>query len=166
MNLSRSCLRGCGWVALVLGVALASISACKESGWVDELERAHVALDDAETEAQREQALRALERAYAEIPASSEAAANWARQDVCARLADAALRAGDPQKALSWAEEGLLVSPRLNVARAELLRLKGDALEALGQKAKAAIALHEALKANQALMERALDGETTDPERP
>lgn len=155
-------------VVAALCAALVGLLSCQddEPQWIQELEHAHQSADGARSEEQRAQAAKQLEAAYRTLPATSSEALIFARQDLCARLAELSFERGEPEAALRWATKGLGLSERLNVARAELLRLKGNALEAMGDKPGAVEALHEALKANQALMERALEGKTLDQETP
>jgi hypothetical protein len=136
-------------------------SACEPErpSWVELAEAAHQEADAARTDAEEDAARRRLERAYREVPAGEDPSLTWVRQDLCARVGDMALRRGDAQAALHWAERGLGLVASANLARADLLRVKGQALEVLGKPGAAAAALHEALRLNQELMDRALRGE-------
>jgi tetratricopeptide (TPR) repeat protein len=151
-------------------LACVALGACQERdegpAWVGAVESAHSAADRARSPDERQTARRALEDAYTEVPQSSDPRQSWVRQDLCVRIGESALDAGQALEALSWAEKGLALSSILNVSRADLLGLKGRALEALGRKEEAASTLHEALVANQALMERALNGNAVDEGQP
>lgn len=148
--------------AAVLLVAPLCLNACKseEPAWVQKVESAHAQADSARDPEARERAHTALEDAYRAVPISDQRTAIWIKQDLAARLGEAALDSNRYDDALRWVDQGLALSDELNVARADLLRVRGEALEGLGRKDEAVSALHEALKVNQALMERALRGKT------
>jgi tetratricopeptide (TPR) repeat protein len=145
-----------------------TLGACNEAepAWVAEVEAAHASADGAQSESERNEASSRLETAYLEVPVSDDPTLTWVRQDLCVRIGDSALRRGDPEAALLWAERCLGIAKARNVARADLLRVKGEALEGLGKKEQAARALHEALQVNQGLMERALRGEPLEDGSP
>jgi len=135
-----------------------------EPEWVRVVETAHSRADAARSAEERAEAFEALQRAYRAVPEGSEVQLVWVRQDLCVRLADAALNSGRPAVALDWSDTGLGLSTLPSVAVADLHRVRGEALEALGRKEEAASALHQALVVNQALMERALRGKNAEDE--
>src|SRR5690606_15280366 len=129
--------------ALGLATALAwgvAVLACEpeEPAWVDPVEAAHAQADRARAPAEVASAQAALEQAYAQVPQSSDPREVWVRQDLCARIGELWLARGEPARGLEWVEKGLELSHAITVARANLLGLKGRALEALGQKEQAA----------------------------
>lgn len=148
--------------AVVLLVVPLCLNACKseEPAWVQKVENAHAQADSARDPGARVRAQAALEDAYRAVPNSDQRTAIWVKQDLAARLGEASLDSNRYDDALRWVDQGLSLSDELNVARADLLRVRGEALEGLGRKDEAVSALHEALKVNQALMERALRGKT------
>jgi tetratricopeptide (TPR) repeat protein len=154
------------WLLLGCAAALAWGCNADEPGWVQAVQAAHAQADSAHGDAERAAAAEALERAYRAVPSDEDPTLTWVRQDLCVRIGDAALRRGDADAALLWAERGLGLSESSNVARADLFRVKGEALEAQGKKEDAVRALHDALEINQQLMERALTGEPPVEKRP
>lgn len=148
-------------------LACGSTKEAEAERWMDQVEDAHQIADRAATDsAQQGPAERALETALSSAPAGSGAALHWVQQDLCVRLAALNLQQGEPMVTLRWSDKGLALGSQVNIARAELLRLRGDALEALGNKEGAAAALHEALKANEALLKRVLGDNTSGQELP
>jgi hypothetical protein len=144
----------------VLMLCLAGAVGCREAepAWMAEVERAHARADQAVAADERHVAFEVLERAYRAVPGGEDPHLFWIRQDLCVRLADTALADGRSDVALRWADTGLGLSAVPSVALADLYRVRGDALEALGRKDEAISALHQALLLNQTLMERALGG--------
>lgn len=154
------------WASLACVACLLGACASEEPAWVAVVEAAHSRADGAQSAGERSEASVRLIEAYRTVPEAGGPLVAWVRQDLCARIGQGFLEERQPAQALEWARRGLSLSDATNVARADLLRLSGEALEALGDEEAAAAALHEALKVNQELMERALRGEATEKERP
>jgi hypothetical protein len=158
------------WFWAWAAISLAACSSAKEADaerWMKQVEEAHQIADRAASDpAQQGAAEQALEDALKLAPVGSGAALHWVQQDLCVRLASLNLLQSEPAVTLRWVDTGLALGTDINIARAELLRLRGDALEALGNKEAAAAALHEALKVNEALLKRALGDNTSGQELP
>ncbi|HTV17235.1 MAG TPA: hypothetical protein VMG12_01150, partial [Polyangiaceae bacterium] len=124
-----------------------------------ELSRAHAELDGAESPAElrRSQAVltRLLETSGDGLGAND---ARQVRQDLYCRLAETALRLGEPRAALEWARRGIDLDGPPSPFLAQLMALEGDAYEALGEPASAANSYMKALRVHEALLDESLDG--------
>lgn len=124
-----------------------------------ELSRAHAELDGASsrTELQRSQAglSRLLDTAGDGLGPSD---ARHVRQDLYCRLAETALRLGEPRSALEWTRRGIELDGPPSPFLAQLMALEGDALGALGDPSGAAASYMKALRVHEALLDESLDG--------
>jgi predicted negative regulator of RcsB-dependent stress response len=80
------------------------------------------------------------------------------RQDLYCRLAETALRLGEPRAALEWARRGLDLDGPPTPFLAQLMALEGDAWAALGDDASAANSYMKALRTHETLLDESLDG--------
>lgn len=124
------------------------------------LDAAHAQLDQART-------TNDLQRAKAELTALASAGLEGAgessvalalRQDLYCRLAEVALRLGDPAAALEWTRRGIELGGPRSVFSARLHALRGQAHEALGDDALASASYMQALDINETLLDESLDG--------
>jgi predicted negative regulator of RcsB-dependent stress response len=121
-------------------------------------------LDDAYAESDRAQSQAELERAQARLGvlASSglgaSADAERLRPDIYCRLAEIALRLGQPQTALDWARRGLALGAPASPFVARLYLLEGQAKSALGDRDGAARSYLKAIQVNEQLLDESLDG--------
>lgn len=83
-------------------------------------------------------------------------------QDAYYRLAQLAMREGDPAAAQRLAGRGLELGAREDVFSANLYIVRGRAKEASDQAVEATADYHEALKINDALLRRTLGGEAAE----
>jgi hypothetical protein len=81
------------------------------------------------------------------------------RQDLFCRLAETALRLGQPETALRWARQGLDLDGPPTPFLAQLSALEGQARDALGDRDGAAKSYMKALEVNEALLNESLDGD-------
>jgi tetratricopeptide (TPR) repeat protein len=79
------------------------------------------------------------------------------RQDIFCRLAEVALRLGQPQAALEWTRQGLELPASPNPFAARLHQLAGQAHEALGDREGAARSYSRAIEINEKLLDESLD---------
>jgi hypothetical protein len=84
--------------------------------------------------------------------------ARQVRQDVYCRLAETALRLGEPRAALEWTRRGIELDGPPSAFLAQLMALEGDALTALGEPSSAAASYMKALRVHEALLDDILDG--------
>jgi tetratricopeptide (TPR) repeat protein len=80
------------------------------------------------------------------------------RQDLYCRLAEAALRLGQPEQALEWAKRGIDLDGPPNPLLAQLMAIDGQARSSLGDRLGAAKSYLRALDINEALLDEHLDG--------
>jgi len=74
------------------------------------------------------------------------------------RLAETALRLGEPRTALDWTRRGIDLDGPPSPFLAQLMALEGDALAALGEPSSAAGSYMRALRVHEALLDESLDG--------
>jgi predicted negative regulator of RcsB-dependent stress response len=91
-------------------------------------------------------------------PGVDPADARLIRQDLYCRLAETALRLGEPRAALEWARRGLDLNGAPTPFLAQLMALEGDAWAALGDDANAATSYMKALRAHEVMLDENLDG--------
>jgi hypothetical protein len=84
--------------------------------------------------------------------------ARLVRQDLFCRLAETALRLGQPRAALEWTRRGLELDGPPTPFLAQLIALGGDAWVALGDDAVAAKSYMEALRMHEAMLDESLGG--------
>lgn len=85
------------------------------------------------------------------------------QQDIYFRLAGLELSDAAPEKALHWANEGLTLGAREDIFTANLLVVRGQANQALGNDHGAAQDFFEAQRINQVLLRSVLEaGETEE----
>jgi tetratricopeptide (TPR) repeat protein len=106
-----------------------------------------------------------LERARAAVGAALANAGNLAwppakleplQQDLLQRLAETALRQGQPEQARDWARQGLALDGPVSPLLGLLWLTLGEADEALGDRSAAARSYMNALRINQELLEESL----------
>jgi hypothetical protein len=124
-----------------------------------ELSRAHAELDGAESRAELERSQASLTRLLG-TAADGLAAddARQVRQDLYCRLAETALRLGEPRGALEWTRRGIDLDGPPSPFLAQLMALEGDALAALGEPSSAAASYLKALRVHEALLDESLHG--------
>jgi predicted negative regulator of RcsB-dependent stress response len=91
-------------------------------------------------------------------PGLDAADARLIRQDLYCRLAETALRLGEPRAALEWARRGLDLNGPPTPFLAQLMALEGDAWAALGDDSNAANSYMKALRAHEVMLDESLDG--------
>lgn len=91
-------------------------------------------------------------------PGLDPADARLIRHDLYCRLAETALRLGEPRTALEWARRGLDLNGPPTPFLAQLMALEGDAWAALGDDANAANSYMKALRAHEGMLDESLDG--------
>jgi len=84
--------------------------------------------------------------------------ADLLRQDIYCRLAEVALRLGQPKVALDWARRGLELPAPPNPFAARLWHVQGQARAALGDQDGAAKSYMKAIEVNEQLLDESLDG--------
>jgi tetratricopeptide (TPR) repeat protein len=124
------------------------------------LERAHQLADSARSEPELEAARGALTAIAGNWSAQNldEAETRWARQDVLCRLAEVALRLGQPRSALEWTRQGLELDGPPSPFLAQLFALDGQAHAQLGDQTAAAASYMKALRVNERLLDEHLGG--------
>ena len=124
-----------------------------------ELSRVHAELDRARTPAELEQSQRDLRARLDAIGDELNTDdARHIRQDLFCRLAEAALKLGEPRAALEWTRRGLDLDGPPTPFLAQLSALEGDAWAALGDDDSAAKSYMEAIRVHDALLDESLDG--------
>jgi hypothetical protein len=123
------------------------------------LRRAHAEADAANGRAELERSQRNLIRTLDTIGVGLDATdVRLVRQDLYCRLAETALRLGEPRAALEWTRHGLDLDGPPTPFLAQLMALEGDAWAALGDDANAAASYMKALRVHEALLNESLDG--------
>jgi tetratricopeptide (TPR) repeat protein len=143
-----------------LAIVAAALAGCggAASRWIDDAASAHARADALAGGGDRESAIRVLEQVVAQ-PApgrGSEQDRRTVRQDAYLRLADLALAAGDPARALRYADAGLALGEGRDVFTSSLRTFRGRAHEALGRDADAARDYEAAQIVAEALLQAAL----------
>lgn len=124
-----------------------------------ELSRAHAELDGASSRAELERSQASLARLLGTAGDGLDADdARQVRQDLYCRLAETALRLGEPRAALEWTRRGIDLDGPPSPFLAQLMALEGDALTALGEPSSAAASYMKALRVHEALLDESLDG--------
>ncbi len=124
------------------------------------IEQAHAEADAARSRDE----LRNAERNLTQIVQASvdtewgSAQTRLVRQDLFCRLAETALRLGQPETALQWTRQGLDLDGPPTPFLAQLSALEGQARDALGDRDGAAKSYMKALEVNEALLDESLDG--------
>ena len=120
---------------------------------------AYAELDRAQSKPDLERAqarLRALESGFGGADAPPNAAR--IRPDLYCRLAEVALRLGQPKTALDWVQRGLDLGAAPSPFVARLYLLQGQARSALGDREGAAKSYMKAIEINEQLLDDSLDG--------
>jgi hypothetical protein len=124
-----------------------------------ELSRVHAELDRARTPGELTQSQRDLRARLESIGDDLSADdARHVRQDLFCRLAETALKLGEPRAALEWTRRGLDLDGPPTPFLAQLSALEGDAWAALGDDDSAARSYMEAIRVHDALLDESLDG--------
>lgn len=145
-------------------ILLALLSGCADQGatsaWIEAAERSNHAADTAVDDGNPNQARAALESFMAVHPPQGVAVADvrMLHQDGFFRLAAIALAQQQPRDALVYADRGLRLGQDVDLFTANLLVVRGQALEALDQKDTAAADYLRALSINEQLLTQELDG--------
>lgn len=124
-----------------------------------ELSRAHAELDGAVSRADLERSQASLTRLLGTATDGlAPDHARQVRQDLYCRLAETALRLGEPRGALEWTRRGIDLDGPPSPFLAQLMALEGDALAALGEPSSAAASYLKALRVHEALLDESLHG--------
>lgn len=145
-------------VALVACLVLVACGGEDGAAWVAQARSASVRADEALASGDMARAREALTPLVEQAPprAVSPDDARVVAQDAAWRLARLALADGDGAAALGWVDAGLSRGRRGDVFVANLLAVRGQALEALGRDVEAARDYHAALVINEALLDEVL----------
>jgi hypothetical protein len=125
----------------------------------DAMTRAYAELDAARSRPALEQSRRALTELSSTLEKRSDDDGRLLRQDLYCRLAETALRLGEPQTALEWTRRGLALDGQPTPLLAQLEALEGDAWAALGDDERAARGYMRALNVHEKLLDEDLDGD-------
>jgi len=124
-----------------------------------DLSGAHAGLDAAKTPAELESSQRTLTRTLQTLGDGLDPTdARLVRQDLYCRLAETALRLGQPRAALEWTRRGLDLDGPPTPFLAQLMALEGDAWAALGEDTSAASSYMRALRVQETMLDESLDG--------
>ena len=143
---------------LLFAGALAGCGGAVPTRWIGQAAEAHAQADALVREGRLQEAARTLEE-FVAAPAPAQVAAQDRRaviQDTYARLADLALRQGDPERALRSADAGLRLGARRDAFTSALRTFRGRAHEALGLDREAAQDYEAAQVVAEALLADAL----------
>jgi hypothetical protein len=129
------------------------------------LARIHDGIDEATSAAELERLAASAgqrgavssERSIGSAPGDGRAP-DLLRQDLFCRLAEAALRVGQPDQALEWAKRGIALDGPPNPLLAQLMAIDGQARASLGDRLGAARSYLRALEINETLLDEHLDG--------
>ena len=122
------------------------------------LSRAYAELEAARSRPALEQSRRSLAELSSALEERTDADGRLIRQDLYCRLAETALRLGEPQTALEWTRRGLALDGQPTPLLAQLEALEGDAWAALGDDERAARGYMRALNVHEKLLDEDLDG--------
>jgi predicted negative regulator of RcsB-dependent stress response len=114
-------------------------------------------LDRAQSPAELERARERLGALASSSFGGSKANAERLRPDIYCRLAEVALRLGQPQAALDWARRGLALGAPASPFVARLYLLEGQAKSALGDRNGAAKSYLNAIEVNEQLLDQSLE---------
>jgi hypothetical protein len=120
--------------------------------------RAYAELDAARSKPALEHSRRTLTELSDALEGRSDDDGRLIRQDLYCRLAETALRLGEPQTALEWTRRGLALDGHPTPLLAQLEALEGDAWAALGDDERAARGYMRALTVHEKLLDEDLDG--------
>jgi hypothetical protein len=120
--------------------------------------RAYAQLDAARSRPAIERSQRTLVELSDALEGRTDDEGRLIRQDLYCRLAETALRLGEPQTALEWARRGLALDGQPTPLLAQLEALGGDAWTALGDDEQAARSYMRALRMHETLLGEDLDG--------
>jgi predicted negative regulator of RcsB-dependent stress response len=124
-----------------------------------DLSGAHAGLDAAKTPVELESSQRTLTRTLQTLGDELDPTdARLVRQDLYCRLAETALRLGQPRAALEWTRRGLDLDGPPTPFLAQLMALEGDAWAALGEDTSAASSYMRALRVQETMLDESLDG--------
>lgn len=127
--------------------------------WLQALEEAHRAADEAKDPTSRGAAVARLAELYERgdtLPRNLSEIVQL-RQDLAVRAARLELASSDEAAALAWVERGLALSEEPSVLAATLWMVAADVHEARGDLGEARRALRRALAINQQLLDRELE---------
>lgn len=122
-----------------------------------ELDGAYGELDRAQSRAELEHARERLGSLASGSLGGSQANAERLRPDIYCRLAEVALRLGQPEAALDWARRGLALGAPASPFVARLYLLQGQAKSALGDRDGAAKSYLKAIEVNEQLLDQSLE---------
>jgi len=121
--------------------------------------RAYAELDAARSTPALQQSRRVLIELSNALDERTDDDGRLIRQDLYCRLAETALRLGEPQTALEWTRRGLALDGQPTPLLAQLEALEGDAWVALGDDNRAARGYMRALEVHEKLLDEDLDGQ-------
>ncbi|MCA9533082.1 MAG: hypothetical protein KC593_05365 [Myxococcales bacterium] len=151
------------WAGCTAPDATDSAARGSAASWVREVREAHVLADAAEAQGDLDAARATLTQA-SELSPPAEVAPTHARavrQDLYFRLAALAARQGEARVARDTATAGLALGRGDDVLTANLLIVRGEAHEALGDARAASTDYLAALRINEALLDAVLTAEET-----
>jgi predicted negative regulator of RcsB-dependent stress response len=119
---------------------------------------AYAELDRAQSKPELERAQARLRALTSGFGADAPANADRIRPDLYCRLAEVALRLGQPRAALDWVQRGLDLGAAPSPFVARLYLLQGQARSALGDRDGAARSYMKAIEINEQLLDDSLDG--------
>jgi len=124
------------------------------------VDQAYAALDRAQSNAELRQAQTNLTALSSGTLGSADesAVSELMRQDIFCRLAEVALRLGQPDVALDWTRRGLALPAPPSPFGARLWHVDGRARAALGDQDGAAKSYLKAIEVNEQLLDESLDG--------
>jgi tetratricopeptide (TPR) repeat protein len=139
-------------VLLVLLVSACHAGEPEWQRWSQTAAARHAEADRLLDQGQRVQATEQLQAVIEGAPGEPNDAVRVVLQDTRFRLARLLLDEHQAQQALDQADAGLALSRDLSLFRANLLVVRGAALEALGRGAEAVDVYQQALRINEALL--------------
>jgi tetratricopeptide (TPR) repeat protein len=118
---------------------------------------AYQELDRAQSPAELESARKRFSSLASTSFGGRKANAERLRPDIYCRLAEVALRLGEPQAALDWTRRGLALGAPASPFVARLYLLEGQAKSALGDRNGAAKSYLKAIEVNEQLLDESLE---------